>query len=67
MTRRRHSRREILHATAALAAAASFGATVGRAAAQPHAQVDAVLRRATEAREVPGVVAMAATDKGIFY
>jgi dihydrolipoamide dehydrogenase len=68
MTRRRHSRREILQATAALAAAASFGATVGRAAAaKPHAQVDAVLRRATEAREVPGVVAMAATDKGIFY
>jgi CubicO group peptidase (beta-lactamase class C family) len=69
MTRRRHSRREILQATAALAAAASFGATVGRAAAaaQPHAQVDAVLRRATEAREVPGVVAVAATDKGIFY
>jgi CubicO group peptidase (beta-lactamase class C family) len=69
MTRRRHSRREILQATAALAAAASFGATVGRAAAaaQPHAQVDAVLRRATEAREVPGIVAVAATDKGIFY
>ena len=69
MTRRRHSRREILQATAALTAAASFGATVGRAAAaaQPHAQVDAVLRRATEAREVPGVVAVAATDKGIFY
>jgi CubicO group peptidase (beta-lactamase class C family) len=68
MTRRRHSRREILQATAALAAAASFGAPVGRAAAaQPHAQVDAVLRRATEAREVPGVVAVAATDKGIFY
>jgi CubicO group peptidase (beta-lactamase class C family) len=69
MTRRRHSRREILQATAALAAAASFGAKVGRAAAaaQPHAQVDAVLRRATEAREVPGVVAVAATDKGIFY
>jgi methyl acetate hydrolase len=68
MTRRRNSRREILQATAALAAAASFGAKVGRAAAaQPHAQVDAVLRRATEAKEVPGVVAVAATDKGTFY
>ena len=67
MTRRRHSRREILQATAALAAAASFGAKVGRAATQPHAQVDAVLRRATEAREVPGVVAVAATDKGLLY
>src|ERR1700736_4839906 len=68
MTRRRHSRREIFQATAALAAAASFGAKVGRvAAAQPHAQVDAVLRRATEAREVPGAVAVAATDKGLLY
>ncbi|HWO85552.1 MAG TPA: serine hydrolase domain-containing protein [Stellaceae bacterium] len=67
MTRRRHSRREILQATAALAAAASFGAKVGRAAAQPHAEIDAVLRRATEAREVPGVVAVAATDKGLLY
>ena len=67
MTGTRHSRREILQATAALAAAASFGATVGRAAAQPHAQIDAVLRRATEAKEVPGVVAVAATDKGIFF
>lgn len=68
MTRRRHSRREFLQATAALTAAASFGATLGRAAApQPHAQIDAVLRRATEAREVPGVVAVAATDKGILY
>jgi CubicO group peptidase (beta-lactamase class C family) len=68
MTRRRQSRREILHATAALAAAASFGPMVRRAAAaQPHAQIDAVLRRAAEAKEVPGVVAMAATDKGIFY
>ena len=67
MTRRRHSRREILQATAALAAAASFGAKVGRGAAQPHAEIDAVLRRATEAREVPGVVAVAATDKGLLY
>ena len=65
MIRRRHSRREILQATAALTAAASFGAMVGRAAAaQPHAQIDTVLRRATEAKEVPGVVAVAATDKG---
>ena len=68
MTGRRHSRREILQATAALTATASFGATVGRAAViQPHAQIDAVLRRATEAKEVPGVVAVAATDKGTFY
>jgi CubicO group peptidase (beta-lactamase class C family) len=68
MTRRRHSRREILQATAALTAAVSFGATVGRvAAAQRHPQIDGVLRRATETREVPGVVAVAATDKGVLY
>src|SRR5260370_6964719 len=68
MTRRRHSRREILQATAALTAAASFGATVGRGVgAEPGAQVEAVRRRATEAKEVPGVVAVAATDKGVLY
>src|SRR5438105_8121397 len=68
MIRKRPSRREILKATAALTAVASFGATIGRgAAAQPHAQIDAALRRATEAKEVPGVVAVAATDKGAFY
>lgn len=30
-------------------------------------QIDDVLHRAVEAREVPGVVAMAATDKGLLY
>jgi CubicO group peptidase (beta-lactamase class C family) len=34
---------------------------------QPRAQIDRVLRRAVDAREVPGVVAMAATDKGLLY
>src|SRR5216683_2244883 len=74
MISRRQSRREILKTAAAFAAAASVGATVRRAAAQakpgaapPQAGIDAVLRRATEARDVPGVVAMAATDKGILY
>ncbi len=33
----------------------------------PRSQVDAVLRRAAESREVPGVVAMAATDEGLLY
>jgi hypothetical protein len=32
---------------------------------QPRAQLDSVLRRAVDAVEVPGVVAMAATDKGL--
>jgi hypothetical protein len=31
------------------------------------ARIDAVLRRAVDAREVPGVVAMAATDAGLLY
>ena len=74
MTSRQQSRREILKTAAAFTAAASVGATLRRAdaqtkpgAAQPHAQIDAVLRRATDAKEVPGVVAMAATDKGVLY
>jgi methyl acetate hydrolase len=33
----------------------------------PLPQVDAVLRRAAESREVSGVVAMAATDRGVLY
>src|SRR5437667_4563990 len=68
MTRRPHTRREILKTAAALTAVASFGATVGRAAPRPrHPRIDAVLRQAAEAKEVPGVVAVAATDKRIFY
>jgi methyl acetate hydrolase len=34
---------------------------------QSHPQIDAVLRQAAATREVPGVVAVAATDKGVFY
>src|SRR5260370_30896864 len=68
MAKTPHSRREILKSAAALTAVASFGAAVGRAAApQPHPQIDAVLRQAAEAKEGSGVVAIAATDKGIFY
>jgi CubicO group peptidase (beta-lactamase class C family) len=68
VTQRRHSRREILRSAAALTAVASFGPTIGRAAApQSHPEIDAVLRRATEAGEVPGVVAIAANDKGLLY
>src|SRR5438105_12136962 len=72
MIGRQQTRREFLRSTAALTATASFGATIGRAAAQGGAahsrlQIDAVLRRGVEAREVPGLVAMAANDKGIFY
>ena len=65
------SRRDVLKATAILAAASVGGAA---APARSHAQVgagrariDGALRQATDAREVPGVVALAATDKGVLY
>jgi CubicO group peptidase (beta-lactamase class C family) len=68
MISRRQSRRDILKTAAALTAAAAVSPTIRLArAAQPQAQIDAVLRRATDAKEVPGVVAVAATDKGILY
>jgi CubicO group peptidase (beta-lactamase class C family) len=71
MTIRPQTRREILKAATALTATASVGAVIRRAAAQGGAaqsrQIDAALRRATEAKEVPGVVAMAANDKGVIY
>src|SRR6516165_7371476 len=71
MTIIRQTRREILKATAALTATASVGGIIRRAAAQGGAaqtrQIDAVLRRATDTKEVPGVVAVAANDKGIIY
>jgi methyl acetate hydrolase len=64
-----HSRREMLKEAAAVAAVASLprraGAqdSVGRA----RARIDAVLKQAVDARDVPGVVAMAGTDKGPLY
>jgi CubicO group peptidase (beta-lactamase class C family) len=33
----------------------------------PHARIDGALRQAVDAKDVPGVVAMAATDKGLLY
>jgi CubicO group peptidase (beta-lactamase class C family) len=68
-----HSRRDVLKGAAAIAAAASVGATTSRrataqgAATQARTRIDGVLRQAVDAREVPGVVAMAATDKGVLY
>ena len=67
------SRRDVLKGAVAIAAASA--ATI-RGPQQAHAQggamqgrarIDGVLRQATDAKEVPGVVAMAATDKGLFY
>src|SRR5947207_5393294 len=64
------SRRDVLKGVVAITAAASVG--IGRADAQESAmqartRIDGVLRQAVDAKEVPGVVAMAATDKGVFY
>ncbi len=73
MTLEHPSRRDVLKTTAAFTAAASAGAggaTLARAedkGATPLGRIDAVLRAATDAKEVPGLVAMAATDKGILY
>jgi methyl acetate hydrolase len=72
MPNQQPSRRDVLMTAAALTAAGSVGAPaiaraegqLARTAADP---IDAVLRAAVAAKEVPGVVAMAATDKGIIY
>ena len=64
------SRRDIVKATAMLAAAGACGrprAAHARDAPVKFSAVDAVLRAATSAGEIPGVVAMAATDEGIVY
>ncbi len=78
---RRPSRRDIVTATAKVAAIGAVGLgppaiaraqppraqPPGRSAAGGFSQIDAVLRAATAAGEVPGVVALAATDTDIIY
>jgi len=63
------SRRDVLVSATALTAAASVGgAAPAKAQAAPNfGRIDAALRAAVEAKEVPGVVAMATTDKGPIY
>jgi methyl acetate hydrolase len=70
------SRRDVLRTAAALTAAASVGAgaaTTAHAATRRNgngrsiAAIDAVFRQAVEAKDVPGVVAMAANERGIVY
>jgi len=72
----RPSRRDIVKTTAGLTAAGSLGLHYAiRARAQAptspkpgtHSQIDSILRAAASAGEVPGVVALAATDHGILY
>jgi methyl acetate hydrolase len=74
MTANPLTRRTILGSAAALGATVSLSLPFAHSAAQTrqnggrsHQQIDALLRRAAEAKEVPGVVAMAANDRGIFY
>src|SRR6516165_2206614 len=70
MTFEHPSRREVLKTTAALSTAAALGVATSPAqdrSATPLGRLDAVLNAATESKDVPGLVAMAATDKDIFY
>src|SRR5206468_8395633 len=64
-------RRDVLRGAAAVAVAAAAGVAAPRRVAgqggQPRARLDGVLRQAVDAKEVPGVVAMAANDKGVLY
>jgi methyl acetate hydrolase len=72
----RPSRRDVVKSTLKLAAASSMGAVhapIARAKAPSGpafgtlSYIDSMLRAATRAAEVPGVVALAATDNGIVY
>ena len=74
MTRLRQTRRQLLKSAAAISAAVSFakyGPTPSWAAAGAKKEVlnivDEVLRQAADAKEVPGVVAVAANSDGIIY
>ena len=73
---RHPNRRDILRTAAKFAVTGSFGAGYAalahaqqpsRPGAAPFAKINAVLRAATDAGELPGVVALAATGKGIVY
>jgi len=70
------TRRDVLKKTATLAATSALALSRGAqawaeeaadAAAATLPQVDAVLRAAVSAQDVPGVVAMAATETGVVY
>ncbi len=68
MTPTPYSRRDVLKGAVALAAVTSVSrAEAQGTATQSRARIDDVLRQAVDAKEVPGVVAMAATDRGVLY
>jgi methyl acetate hydrolase len=64
-----HSRRDVLKGAAAIAAVAGLPrrASAQGTVMQARTRIDSVLKQAVDARDVPGVVAMAATDKGVLY
>jgi methyl acetate hydrolase len=64
-----HTRRDVLKGAAAVAAVASFPrrAAGQESTMQARTRIDSVLKQAVDAKDVPGVVAMAATDKGVLY
>jgi methyl acetate hydrolase len=73
---RRPNRRNVLKTAAALAAAGCLGANFvsrvraresGAPGAGSFGEIDSLLRAATQTGEVPGVVALAATDSGVVY
>ena len=69
------SRRDLLKTASALVAVSSVAGAAGRQAAAQEAklaggaaaQIDQALSQAVDARTVPGIVAIAATDNGIVY
>ena len=74
MSRMHQTRRDLLKSAAALSAAVSFakiGTTPSAAAESGRkdalAGIDLAFRKAADAKEIPGVVAMAATSDGILY
>jgi len=75
MSLKPQSRRDLLKTASAVVAASSVAGIAGRAAAAADAKlaggavapIDQALSRAVEARAVPGIVAIGATDKGIVY
>lgn len=69
MAQTTQGRRDLLKAAlaATLGSVPLLGAGHAWAAGPSRTGIDDVLRRAVDAREVPGIVAMAATDKGVFY
>jgi methyl acetate hydrolase len=64
-----HSRRDVLKGATAMAAVAWLPrrASAQGSVVQARTRIDSVLKQAVDARDVPGVVAMAATDKGVLY